>query len=148
MRNSNLSNGRISQLAKTSGFAPEELVAMQANQITPEESTAGFLRGNMSSQKLITVGSYNTSKVGGYNIIVNDESVITMEHASEKRLPPIQPQYTQKNYLETNSMQSSYHQDKMRPLMRSTSISIDVPHERYHTLDSSWRHSPRKLKQC
>lgn len=51
-----------------------------------------------------------------------------MNHASEQKLPPIQPQYTEKNYLESVSMKSSYHKDKMRPLMKSTSVSLEQQH--------------------
>ena len=50
-----------------------------------------------------------------YYVTVNDEIVITKNHQTELPCPQIQPQYTEKNYLERVVIRSTYHKDKIRP---------------------------------
>jgi len=71
------------------------------------------------------VGSYNYSDNSGYQIFVNDEGVVSMNHESEKRLPQVQPQYNEKNYMESTELTSSFHYDKFKPLIKSTQIPFE-----------------------
>ena len=50
-----------------------------------------------------------------YYVTVNDEIVITKNHQTELPCPTIQPQYTEKNYLERVVIRSTYHKDRIRP---------------------------------
>jgi len=64
-----------------------------------------------------------------YFLTVNDEIVITMNHKSEIPCAPIQPQYTEKNYLERSVFDSTYHKDRMKSMSMFThaDFGIDVP---------------------
>jgi hypothetical protein len=77
---------------------------------------------------MITIGGYNMRDPKIY-LTVNDEMVITMNHKSELPCPPIQPQYTEKNYLETSLVDSSFHKDKMKPMTMIThaDCGLDFP---------------------
>ena len=101
------------------------------------------LGNGISSKKLITVGSYD-NKQDSYSIFVADEGVVTMNHESEVKPSPVQPtQYKDLNYLKAdNTVESSFHYEKIKPMIKSTQFPIDpLMSKNYHTMDSNeqWR---------
>lgn len=48
-----------------------------------------------------------------------------MNHESNSLMPTIIPQYTDKNYIESSPMETTYFDDKLKPMARSTFMTIE-----------------------
>jgi hypothetical protein len=66
-------------------IAMQSVLSHELGKDSPRE-----IRSPTISQKYITIGGYNFSDPK-YNLLVNDEMVISMNHESEIPIPPIVP---------------------------------------------------------
>lgn len=64
---------------------------------------------------------------------------MTKNHESEVLPAPVQPSYTDLNYLKSdNTVESSFHYEKFKPMLKSTQFPIDpLQSKNYHTMDSN-----------